>query len=153
MPWFAVIDDVTGELVSTGTVLADPMPAGLVVIKLGEDHPTGEWDTAARKFVAVKRVASWEITSRAFLARFTKDERVAFELAAIDAPTAADAARKTAAGVRDYLRRVSSEPSVNLKRQQTRDDVVGFERDGILLSGRAAQILDTEPTPEEIIRG
>lgn len=51
--WHAVYRTATGELVSVGTVLADPMPAGLSVLSLaGEpDAATHEWDAALLAFV------------------------------------------------------------------------------------------------------
>jgi len=53
--WFAVVDDATGRLVSIGTVIASPLSAGLVAIRLGKDQPNlGDvmWDAASRSFVA-----------------------------------------------------------------------------------------------------
>lgn len=51
--WYAVVD-AQGEAVSFGTVLADPLPAGLEAVAI--DHQPGEderWDPDTRTVVAV----------------------------------------------------------------------------------------------------
>lgn len=55
MTWFGVYREDTGDLVSLGTVVADPLPAGFAVRDLGAARPdlaTDEWDPATR---AMKR--------------------------------------------------------------------------------------------------
>lgn len=55
MTWFAVIESATGNLVSVGTVLADPLPTGLEAISLGDtkwNSITHTWDPATRTVVA-----------------------------------------------------------------------------------------------------
>lgn len=48
--WYAVIETATGRLLSTGTVLADPMPKGLEAIEIGDEPPAGEWNTKTLQF-------------------------------------------------------------------------------------------------------
>lgn len=51
--WYAVYVTATGQLVSVGTVLADPMPAGLLV-KVLDGAPNMaivEWDAATLSFI------------------------------------------------------------------------------------------------------
>jgi hypothetical protein len=61
---YLVIDDATGALVSEGTVLADPLPAGLVVIAVPEapDWAAVEWAVTIRalrpRAAAVRRSCS-----------------------------------------------------------------------------------------------
>lgn len=52
--WYAVIERITGELVSTGTVLADPLPADLEALALTEpvNFETQAWDVPGQQFVA-----------------------------------------------------------------------------------------------------
>jgi hypothetical protein len=51
MTWFAVVDAATGELVSTGTTVAEELDERLEVIELGDELPAGVWDAQARRFV------------------------------------------------------------------------------------------------------
>lgn len=49
--WYAVIDERTGALRSVGTVLADPLPDGLIGVPLSAERPdlsVVEWDAAQR---------------------------------------------------------------------------------------------------------
>jgi len=52
--WFAVCRRATGELVSSGTVVADPIPEGLEAILLAAqpDWAADEWDAATRTVMA-----------------------------------------------------------------------------------------------------
>jgi hypothetical protein len=53
MAWFAVVVDADGTLVSVGTVVADPLPLGLVAIDFGADRPDQgdvRWNPAKRTF-------------------------------------------------------------------------------------------------------
>lgn len=54
MAWFAVIDNLSGQLLSLTTIVADPLPAGLVALNLADqpDLATQMWDEATRSFVA-----------------------------------------------------------------------------------------------------
>lgn len=49
MTWYAVYREADGELVSTGTVVADPLPDGLVAKPL-DTEPAGVWDAQALAF-------------------------------------------------------------------------------------------------------
>ncbi len=53
MAWYAVYETDTGRLVSLGTVLAEPFPAGLSTVALSAepDLPTAMWDAPTRAFV------------------------------------------------------------------------------------------------------
>jgi hypothetical protein len=54
MAWYAVCRDVDGELISIGTVLAEPMPEGMVALEQAQrpDAATQIWDRTLRVFVA-----------------------------------------------------------------------------------------------------
>lgn len=50
--WYAVFESGSGELVSTGTEVARPLPAGLAVSEIaGPPRPGERWDSATRAFV------------------------------------------------------------------------------------------------------
>jgi hypothetical protein len=86
--WLAVYKQATGELVSLGTVVADPLPAGMASKDVGASRPSGAWNAATLAFEAVVTPMTW--TGYAFLKRLTLAERAAArELAKTD-PIAAD---------------------------------------------------------------
>lgn len=90
--------------------------------------------------------AVWHITKLAFRSRFTAAERAAITLAARQA-TAQGAA------VQSYLDDVQAATYIDLQRPDTRAGVMGLEAAGLLAAGRAAAILDTTPTEQELFRG
>jgi hypothetical protein len=52
MAWFAVYRLADGELVSTGTVIADPLPEGLAAKEIDGDPAGLVWNAAALQFEA-----------------------------------------------------------------------------------------------------
>ncbi len=90
------------------------------------------------------------ITVLAFRNRFTQTEKVALEMAALDDPTAPMQNRQLAASLRAMLADLSVARMVDLTRADTRAGVQSLETYGIIGTGRAAVILDTPPTAEEI---
>jgi hypothetical protein len=52
MTWYAIVD-ATGEAVSFGTVIANPLPEGLTSIEVaGPPSATEQWDKVTRAAVA-----------------------------------------------------------------------------------------------------
>lgn len=49
--WYAVFHANTGQLLSVGTVVADPLPDGLASVAVGESRPAGDWDAQSHQFV------------------------------------------------------------------------------------------------------
>lgn len=82
------------------------------------------------------------ITRLAFRNRFTQDEKVMLELAALDDPTAPMAQRQQSAAIRVYLADVAASAFADLARADTRAGVQSLEAAGLLAPGRALQILD-----------
>jgi hypothetical protein len=82
------------------------------------------------------------ITKLAFRNRFTRAEKAAIELAAIDNPAATMPQRQQAAAIRADLADQAQATFIDLDRKETRDGVVALEAAGLLAVGRAAQILD-----------
>ena len=52
MDWFAVAEEETGRLVSVATVVASPLPPGLIALPLPTRPPDDEmWDAGSQSFV------------------------------------------------------------------------------------------------------
>jgi hypothetical protein len=95
--------------------------------------------------------AAWVITRYAFRQRFTADEKVAIEIASLDNPAAPIEQRSAAARLRVYLRDLDNAQHVNLKDAATRGPVQALEPAGLIAAGRATAILDTPPSPNELL--
>lgn len=93
------------------------------------------------------------ITKLAFRNRFTQAEKVAIEIAALDVPTASLQARSLAAALRASQQDLGVAQYIDLSRVDARAGVQQLEAVGLLAAGRAAVILDTEPTEVEVWRG
>jgi hypothetical protein len=96
---------------------------------------------------------SWHITKLAFRNRFTQAEKVSIEIAGLDNPAAAMQQRAMAAALRANQADVAVATFIDLKRADTRAGVQTLEAAGLLAAGRAAVILDTTPTAEELFNG
>jgi hypothetical protein len=93
------------------------------------------------------------ITRRAFRNRFTENENITIELAALDNPAAPMQQRSMSAMLRANQRIVSDGLYVDLTLGQTRQGVQQLEQAGLIAAGRSAVILDTPPTDDEVYRG
>jgi hypothetical protein len=82
------------------------------------------------------------ITNLAFRQRFTRAEKVALEMAALDNPSASLQQRAQAAALRADLKDQEQATYIDLDRADTRAGVQMLEAAGLLGAGRAAQILD-----------
>lgn len=89
------------------------------------------------------------ITHLAFRNRFTQDEKVMLELAALDDPTAPMAQRQQSAAIRVYLADVAASSFIDLSDPGTRAGVQALEAGGLLAAGRATVILSAPVTPSE----
>ena len=83
------------------------------------------------------------ITNLAFRQRFTRSEKVALEMAALDNPSASIEQRAQAAALRADLKDQEQATYIDLDRADTRAGVQMLETAGLIGVGRAAQILDT----------
>ena len=56
--WGYVYDAASGELVSEGTVIADPLPANLLLLERAERHDslTQRWDSTTRDILTYRNV-------------------------------------------------------------------------------------------------
>lgn len=107
------------------------------------------WDgsfVAPEAVAEVPQAAKRHITQLAFMNRFTDGEAVAIDLASIGATV-------QAASMRRYQAKVSAAQHIDLDRADTRAGVQALEAMGILADGRAAVILDTPLSDQEIAKG
>lgn len=83
--WYAIYATATGELVSIGTVVADPLPAGMAAKALAGDPAGKQWNSTTLVFDAVSPLPpSW--TNYQFIKLLTMAERIAVrEFAKTDA--------------------------------------------------------------------
>ncbi len=96
---------------------------------------------------------SVKITKLAFRQRFTSQEKATMEIAALDNPAAPMEQRALSATLRANEKDVQAATYIDLMRADTRAGVMALEQYGLIAAGRAAVILDTVPTDEEIYRG
>lgn len=82
MNWYAVYKADSGELVSTGSVVAEVLPAGLASVALASE-PDGaqQWNPAARAFEPIPPESAG-LAPIDFMRRFTMGEEAAIRAAA-----------------------------------------------------------------------
>lgn len=102
---------------------------------------------------SIDELPGTRITRLAFRNRFSTAEKAALEIAALDNPQADMQARGMAATLRAYLQDVQASTFIDLQRADTRAGVTMLEQVGLIGAGRAAQIIDTPPTDEEVYQG
>lgn len=130
MSWYGVVEDATGALLSVGTVIAEPLPEGLVAIALGDERPTGVWNPATRAHETPAPVRVVVISRLAFLQRFTVQERIAIRNAAKSNPV-----------IEDFMHLLDLAADVDLTHTPTMQGVGYLELQGLIAAGRAAAIL------------
>ena len=96
---------------------------------------------------------SVKITKLAFRNRFTQTEKVTIEIAALDNPAADMQTRGLAASLRANQQDIMAAQFIDLMYADTRAGVQALETYGLIGEGRAAEILDTEPTADEVFDG
>ncbi len=149
MPTYRVIRKSDGEEVTRYC-------AGAVTESFdGKDYPATDFDHV--EFVEGEVDAtyrgSWHITKLAFRQRFTQTEKAGIEIAALDDPAAPMQQRGLAASLRANQQDIQAATYIDLQRADTRSGVMALEQFGLIAAGRAAVILDTVPTEEELYRG
>ena len=102
------------------------------------------------EYPAVEEDASkWWITVGAFRGRFTQEEKIRIELAALDDPTASMESRTVAAAIRAAEKDAAASQYIDIKDVRTVAGVNAYESFGLLAAGRALEILETVPTEKE----
>ena len=84
-----------------------------------------------------------DVSRKAFLSRFTDHEGVQIDLASIGATV-------EAAQVRRYLSKVNAAQHIDLNDPETREGVHALEAVGLIVPGRALEILDSPIQPKEL---
>lgn len=90
-----------------------------------------------------------KITKLAFRNRFTTTEKVMLEMASLDNPQAAMAARQSAAALRVFLKDLDNASFVDLSRPDTIQGVNQLVAFGLLTADRATHILTDVIQPSE----
>lgn len=90
------------------------------------------------------------ITKLAFRNRFTLEEKIAVEFAALDNPTASIEDRQKSATVRSYLKDLDSATYVDLDREDLKNSLQSLETLGLITAGRANEILTAKVNFNEI---
>lgn len=133
MSWFAVWRTADGELVSTGTVLANPLPSGLASFDFTNPQ-TGIWNKTTHIFNAAPVLKS-VLTLRAFWDRWTATEREA--LVNLQ-QTGTQTQKNKLSAFKDYVRDAGL---VDCNDAYIQASVNLAESAGIVAAGRAAVIL------------
>jgi hypothetical protein len=90
------------------------------------------------------------VTRLAFRNRFTRDEKLAIEVASLDDLSTSMGQRQQAAALRVYLSDLAAATFIDLDRPDARSGVLQLETLGLLGAGRALQILDADIQANEI---
>lgn len=119
----------------------------IVMIPLPDGSPVqGGWLYSDGQFTELELPITdtpTRITRLAFLSRFTDAEAVTLDLAS-------QGATVQAATMRRYLSKVNAATYIDLSRDDTRAGVIALEGAGILVAGRALEILDAPIQLEEV---
>ena len=133
--------DIAGNIVST--ILADEHAAQAMYPgrwRIAEQQPQPEPQQPTRR----------RITPLAFRRRFTSAERAAIEWAAVDRADATSGERQQAAQLRSTLKDQELASFIDLDDPDVAAGVQLLETVGLIADGRALQITDTPPRPDEL---
>jgi len=125
MTWFAVYKISNGRLRSVGTVVADPLPAGLAKKDFGATRPEGDWNTTTLEFDPYPPRRRYTVV--ALLRRFTRSERNAFRAS-------------TDSAVSDFLFLLQLDDDLDADDPGLSKAIDMLESKGIIGPGRAAEI-------------
>lgn len=129
MTWFAIYKQANGELVSLGTVVADPLPAGVASKPVGESRPSGNWNAAALAFEMVLEETLLE--PQDFMGLFTVAEETAIRQRAM-----------TDANMLTFLARAERARTVSRTHMDTVNGMNYCVATGCVTEARKAEILN-----------
>jgi hypothetical protein len=126
--------------------------------------PVLSYEPGALEVIMVRAVRDWTaqeiqdfkvnsiryITKLAFRNRFTQAEKVAFEMAQVDDPTATQEARLAAAGVRVMEKDLAAGAYADLNAAAVQEGLRRLETIGVLGAGRADEIIWGDIEPYEV---
>lgn len=107
-------------------------------------------DWTADEILAYKRSTTRHITELALRNRFTLAEKIAFEMAQVDDPTASHDARLGAAGLRVMDKELAAAQYADLNDVTLQAGLAQLEQIGVLGSGRADEITWGDIQPGEV---
>jgi len=137
------IEILTAAGAVNNTIVADEATA--------QDLYPGRWRLAAQQEQpAPPHEQHRHITPLAFRRRFTGAERAAIEWAAVDRADASSAERMQAAQLRSNLKDQELASFIDLDDPDVAAGVQLLETFGLIADGRALQITDTPPRPDEL---
>ena len=125
MNWFAVYRISDGQLISVGTVIADPLPAGIASKDFGTTRPEGSWNETTLEFDPYPLRRRYTVV--ALLRRFTRTERNAFRAS-------------TDSAVSDFLFLLQLDDEVDADDPALSNAIDMLETKGIIGQGRADEI-------------
>jgi hypothetical protein len=138
MAYYAVYHTKDRTLFSTGSSVANPLPDGFAVIETTEeDVRTKQWDPETLTFVPRPPATIRSFSPWGFRRRFTFDERVAIDSAALTNPI-----------VRTILEDMRSAGSVELDDPDLRQGLGGLVALGLLAQERMAVLLTPDVVRE-----
>lgn len=116
-----------------------------------QQHYPGAWRLAEQQELpAPAPQVHRRITPLAFRRRFTGAERAAIEWAAVDRADATSGERQQAAQLRSTLKDQELASFIDLDDPDVAAGVQLLEAVGLIADGRALQITDTPPRPDEL---
>ena len=116
-----------------------------------QQHYPGAWRLAQQQVQPEpQQPVHRHITPLAFRRRFTGAERAAIEWAAVDRADAASSERQQAAQLRSTLKDQELASFIDLDDPDVAAGVQLLETVGLIADGRALQITDTPPRPDEL---
>ncbi len=129
--WYAVYEVATGRLVSTGTSIANPLPAGLASKEYRDNiqSPGLKWNTTTLDFDVVPIPKSKDMTEE-FKRKMTKAERVKLIEAA-----------KTDPDIAEYLDRLNTNQVIDLDSTETDEDMDLLVTKAVITSDRKADLI------------
>lgn len=154
MPYYAQLNSAGQCSAVTETSGAVDSPNMIVLDALDTTLLGRTYDYALQQWSALTEAPeSRHITGLAFRNRFTRAEKIAIELAALDDPSAPMAQRQASAALRADLKDQESATYIDLERADTRAGVQALEAAGLLAAGRALEILDAPVQAHERAKG
>lgn len=146
--WYPIIDKSPllqryQSYVDQGVVTFDPATKVASRLRAVRDWPPEE-------ILAYKKSITRYISKLAFRNRLTQAEKIAFEMAQVDDPTAPQAARLVAAGVRVMEKDLAVSQYINLNDPATQGGLHQLEALGVLAAGRADMIIWSDIQPTEV---
>lgn len=154
MPYYAQLNSSSHVIGVIEAHSAIEAPNMIAIDSLDASLLGKHYDSSAGVFSAPPaEPAARHLSKLGFRNRFTRAEKVAIEMAALDSPAAPMAQRQQSAALRADLKDQQDATFIDLDRADLRDGVQALEAAGLLAAGRALQILDAPVQDLERYRG